>query len=367
MSVGNCRWGILGTARIARKNWKAIRLAGNASVVAVASRNEASAKRFVDECSAQVPFETQPAAVGSYEALLARDDIDAVYIPLPTALRREWVVKAAEAGKHVLGEKPAALNATEVSEMLDACKRHKVQYMDGVMFMHSQRLPMLRKILDDPQQLGQVRRLVSQFSFAGDATFCESNIRTSSDLEPYGCLGDLGWYCVRFFLWALKGQLPTEVRARTLTPLQGKSSPAPVPGELSAELIFPGGVSASFYCSFLTENQQWMHVSGSKGYLKLNDFVLPFHSPEVEAFVGKDVFNVDNCVFNMENHVHRFAVAEYAAGASNAQEVNMIRTFSDLIIQKKVDAQWPEWTLKTQQVLDACFKSAAQNGAAVTL
>ena len=367
MSVGNCRWGILGTAGIARKNWKAIRLAGNASVVAVASRNEVSAKRFIDECSAQVPFETKPAAVGSYEALLARDDIDAIYIPLPTALRREWVIKAAEAGKHVLGEKPAALNAKEVSEMLDACKRHKVQYMDGVMFMHSQRLPMLRKILDDPQQLGQVRRLVSQFSFAGDATFCESNIRTSSDLEPYGCLGDLGWYCVRFFLWALKGQMPTEVRARTLTPLQGKSSPAPVPGELSAELIFPGGVSASFYCSFLTENQQWMHVSGSKGYLKLNDFVLPFHSPEVEAFVGQDVFNVDNCVFNMENHVHRFAVAEYAAGASNAQEVNMIRTFSDLIIQKKVDEQWPEWTLKTQQVLDACFKSAAQNGAAVTL
>ena len=367
MSVGNCRWGILGTAGIARKNWKAIRLAGNASVVAVASRNEASAKRFIDECSAQVPFETKPAAVGSYEALLARDDIDAVYIPLPTALRREWVIKAAEAGKHVLGEKPAALNAKEVSEMLDACKRHKVQYMDGVMFMHSQRLPMLRTLLDDPNQLGQVRRLVSQFSFAGDAAFCESNIRTSSDLEPYGCLGDLGWYCVRFFLWALKGQLPTEVRARTLTPLQGKSSPSPVPGELSAELIFPGGVSASFYCSFLTENQQWMHVSGSKGYLKLNDFVLPFHSPEVEAFVGQDVFNVDNCVFNMENHVHRFAVAEYSAGASNAQEVNMIRTFSDLIIQKKVDEQWPEWTLKTQQVLDACFKSAAQNGAAVTL
>ncbi len=114
MSVGNCRWGILGTAGIARKNWKAIRLAGNASVVAVASRNETSASRFINECSAQVPFEKCPEAVGSYEALLARKDIDAVYIPLPTALRREWVIKAAEAGKYVLGEKPAALNATEV-------------------------------------------------------------------------------------------------------------------------------------------------------------------------------------------------------------------------------------------------------------
>ncbi len=367
MSAGNCRWGILGTAGIARKNWKAIRLSGNASVVAVASRNEASAKRFIDECSSQVPFEACPVAIGSYEALLARSDIDAVYIPLPTALRREWVIKAAEAGKHVLGEKPAALNAAEVEEMLAACARNNVQYMDGVMFMHSLRLPMIRKILDDQTQLGQLRRMVSQFTFAGDETFCRSNIRTSSELEPYGCLGDLGWYCTRFFLWVLKGQMPIEVRARTLTPLQGDLSPAAVPGELSAELLFAGGVSASFYCSFLTENQQWMHLSGSKGYLKLNDFVLPFHAPETEVFVGKDFYNVENCVFNMENHLQRFAVPEYAAGASNAQEVNMIRTFSDMVIHKANDAQWPEWTLKTQKVLDACFQSASKDGATIKL
>lgn len=367
MSVGHCRWGILGTAGIARKNWKAIRLAGNASVVAVASRNEASAERFIHECSSQVPFEKCPAAVGSYEALLERQDVDAVYIPLPTALRREWVIKAAEAGKHVLGEKPAALNAMEVAEMLSACKRNKVQYMDGVMFMHSQRLPMIRKILDDQNQLGQLRRMASQFSFAGDAAFCETNIRTSSELEPYGCLGDLGWYCARFFLWVLKGQMPVEVRARTLTPLQGKSSPAPVPGEFSAELIFPGGVSASFYNSFLTENQQWVHLSGSQGYLKVNDFVLPYHAPEVEAFVGKDVFNIDNCVFNMENHLQRFATLEYASGAANAQEMNMIRTFSDLVLKKSIDDQWPDWTLKTQKILDACFLSASQNGQAVAV
>ncbi len=94
-----------------------------------------------------------PQAVGSYEDLLARKDIDAVYIPLPTALRREWVIKAAEAGKHVLGEKPAALNATEVAEMLAACERNKVQYMDGVMFMHSARLPMVRRFSMIPIKL----------------------------------------------------------------------------------------------------------------------------------------------------------------------------------------------------------------------
>ena len=106
-----CRWGILGTAGIARKNWMAIRLSGNARVAAVASRSVDSANRFVQECSEQVPVEIQPAALGSYEELLDRDDVDAVYIPLPTALRYEWVLKAAEAGKHVIGEKPAASNA----------------------------------------------------------------------------------------------------------------------------------------------------------------------------------------------------------------------------------------------------------------
>ena len=149
-----CRWGILGTAGIARKNWRAIHLSGNAQVVAVASRNEASAKRFIDECSAQVPQVTTPEALGSYEALLAREDIDAVYIPLPTALRHTWVMRAAEAGKHVIGEKPAALNAGQVEEMLAVCQKHNVQYMDGVMFMHSGRLPLVRSLLDAAEPVG---------------------------------------------------------------------------------------------------------------------------------------------------------------------------------------------------------------------
>lgn len=367
MSQRTCRWGILGTAGIARKNWAAIRLCGNASLSAVASRNQQAAQRFIDECSAQVPQLTQPAAVGSYEALLARDDIDAVYIPLPTALRHQWVIKAAQAGKHVIGEKPAALNAEQVDEMLAVCKQAGVQYMDGVMFMHSQRLPLVRNLLEGDNPVGKLRRLVSQFSFAGDNDFFESNIRTHSDLEPYGCLGDLGWYCSRFFLWAMNGQLPIEIRARMLSTLQGKSSPKPVPGELSAEMLFPGGVSASFYCSFVTENQQWVHASGSRGYLRIDDFVLPYHGCEVDVLSGQDVFNVDNCSFHMENHLSRHAVHEVDANHGSAQEVCMFRNFSDLVLSGRRDDAWPDWTLKTQKMLDACFQSANNDGSAIKL
>src|SRR5262245_4392679 len=117
-----CRWGVLGTADIARKNWKAIRVAGNATLTAVASRDAAKAHACTDECQADTPFPTPPAACGSYEELLRRPDVDAVYVPLPTGIRREWVVKAAETGKHVLCEKPCAPTAADLRVMLDACK-----------------------------------------------------------------------------------------------------------------------------------------------------------------------------------------------------------------------------------------------------
>src|SRR5262245_66026921 len=91
MSATLCRWGILGTARIARKNWKAIRNAGNSALVAVASRDPGRACQFIDECQADVPLTPRPAACGSYQELLGRDNIDAVYLPLPTGIRKEWV------------------------------------------------------------------------------------------------------------------------------------------------------------------------------------------------------------------------------------------------------------------------------------
>ncbi|MCA9132153.1 MAG: Gfo/Idh/MocA family oxidoreductase [Planctomycetales bacterium] len=367
MSEKVCRWGILGTAGIARKNWAAIHLSGNGRVVAVASRNAQAAAEFIDGCSAEVPQAARPDALGSYEDLLAREDIDAVYIPLPTAVRHEWVIRAARAGKHVVGEKPAALNATQLSEMLDACQQHGVQYMDGVMFMHSQRLPLVRSLLDDSEPVGKLRRMVAHFSFAGDEAFCRSNIRVDSDLEPYGCLGDLGWYCIRFFLWAMQGQLPREVRGQVLSELQGQSSPRTVPGEFSAELLFAEGVSASFYCSFVTENQQWVHASGSRGYLQINDFVLPYHGPEVAVLSGQDKYCIENCSFHMEQHAARHAIREYDAGHHTAQEVRMFRHFAQLVLSGERREEWPRWTLDTQRVLDACFHSAQQDGAAVKL
>ena len=256
MSESVCRWGFLSTAAIARKNWKAIRLSGNGRVSAVASRDAGRAQAFIDECAAEVPQSAEAVAVDSYQALLDRDDVDAVYIPLPTGMRKKWVLAAAQAGKHVLVEKPVAVNAEDAQEMVDACQQAGVQFMDGVMFDHSRRLEAISQKLAAGEVVGKLRRIATHFSFSGDEEFQKSNIRTDSELEPHGCLGDLGWYCIRFTLWAAGLRLPSRVSARTITPLQGSDSPGAVPGEFSAELQFDDGVSAAFYCSFLTENQR---------------------------------------------------------------------------------------------------------------
>ena len=172
MSNRVCRWGILSAAHIARKNWLAIKNSENAIITAVASRSVEKAQQFIDECQAHSSFETKPVALGSYEELLKRPDVDAVYLPIPTGLRKEWVIRAAEAGKHVLAEKPVGCDASEVAEMIAACKKHNVQFMDGVMFMHSLRLNKLRETLNDGQSVGQLRRITSQFSFNGTEEFC---------------------------------------------------------------------------------------------------------------------------------------------------------------------------------------------------
>jgi len=357
MASETCRWGILGTADIARKNWQAIALAGNATVTAVASRTLGRARDFVARCQAARPLPVAPAALGSYGELLARPDVDAVYVPLPTGVRKEWVLKAAEAGKHVLVEKPVGVTAGDVREMIAACERRRVQLMDGVMFMHSRRLEALRRALDDGESVGRLRRIAAQFSFNAPDSFADENIRGQSRLEPHGCVGDLGWYPIRFALWAMEHELPAAVTARLLAE-DGPRGGDKVPYELSAELVFPGGVSASLYCSFRTENEQWATLSGTKGLVQVQDFVLPFFGDELRFDVTSSVFEKSGCDFDMRRRTRTVVVPEYSNSHASAQEAGMFRTFSALACAGRLDPHWGEVALRTQIVMDACLRSA---------
>ncbi|MCP4172576.1 MAG: Gfo/Idh/MocA family oxidoreductase [Fuerstiella sp.] len=367
MSETLCRWGILSTAGIAMKNWHSIAASGNAKVVAVASRSVEKAQAFIDECQGSVPVAHQVDALGTYEELLGRDDIDAVYVPLPTGLRTEWVVKAANTGKHVMVEKPCGVSADDVQTMIDACNAHDVQFMDGVMFMHSARLPEIRKTLDDGSSVGEIRRIASQFSFCADEAWVASNIRASSNLEPAGCLGDLGWYTIRISLWAMNFEMPTEVRGRILYGAKRADSPNNVPMEFQGELHFANGTSATFYNSFRGNHQQWVNISGTKGYVEWKDFVLPYLDNTVSFDVANHDFVADGCRFNMEKYLQTVSVPEISNNGKNTQETKLFRNFSSLVLSGKTDSHWPDIALKTQQVLDAALTSAQNGGGPVML
>jgi predicted dehydrogenase len=240
-----------------------------------------------------------------------------------------------------------------------------VQFMDGVMFMHSERLAAMRKTLDDEKSVGDIRHISSQFSFLGSDEFLRTNIRTHAELEPLGALGDLGWYNIRFSLWALNYEMPREVTGRTLTAAGDGGGTVPI--EFTGQLFYSGGQSASFYCSFNAENQQWGIISGTRGALHVDDFVLPFFGSQASFIVSQPHFDVRGCQFNMEGRLARYSTNEYSNNAPGSQETNLFKRFGELALSGRPDPFWGEIALKTQRVIDACLKSARQNGGPVTL
>ncbi len=357
MSETICRWGILGAATIARKNWQAIHDAGNATITAVASRSPGSATEFIAQCQAAVPLPTAPRAT-TYEELLQADDVDAIYLPIPTGVRIPWGLKAARNGKHILCEKPCAKSADELQELTDLCRSQSLQFMDGVMFMHTDRLQRVQEIVSAKQALGTLRRITSQFCFSGDEEFQGSNIRLNHALEPFGCLGDLGWYNIRLSLALLDFEMPREVTGRILrsdTPLPG--SP-PVPTQFSGELRFDQGISASFYCSFETSMQQWADISGDRGRLHIPDFVLPYHNQPNRLTVHNDEFIIRNCDFKMDPRSVEERIEQPSSNGPDSPESRMFQEFSRLVLAGTPDPRWSDYALKTQRVMDALLKSA---------
>ncbi len=362
MSQHPCRWGILGTADIAKKNWLAISNSGNAMVTAVASRDPQRAQQFVDFCQAHSPMRSPPTAYGSYEELLASPEVDAVYLPLPTGVRQPWAIAAARARKHVLLEKPCCVSTDDLTEVLHECAASDVQFMDGVMFMHSARIRRLREVLQDGTSVGEIRHVASAVSFLGGDDFLLSNIRSDPRLEPFGCLGDLGWYCIRVTLLVLNWQLPNSVSAHMHRAIGDDSGKSYVPFELTAELSFDQGVSASFYCSFVAGLQEWVTIAGTRGYLLCDDFMLPRNSRDATFSTKQSTFEKSRLDFQMEHRDRHYTVPEKASSHANAQETNMFRHFSQLILEGRREACWGDYSLRTQQVMDACLQSALQEG-----
>lgn len=267
------RVGLLATANIAKKASKAVAASGF-EIVAVASRDPTSqkAKSFLAALQNEIP-ETHGTRLCTYDELVTADDIEVVYVPIPVTMRDEWVLKCLSAGKHVVGEKPAAPNGSTLEGWLAAARSKSLMYMDGTMFSHGTRIWAVKRRL---AELGAIRRMTFTFSFQGGPDLQAQDIRCNPTLEPHGAIGDLGWYCVRAALHLMDFAEPIRVSGRALT--RGSNGALlECSGELDFRCPLTGGtVVASLYCSFITGGDQTLNIACENGTLVERDFVLPF-------------------------------------------------------------------------------------------
>ncbi|KAK9046982.1 hypothetical protein V6N11_052851 [Hibiscus sabdariffa] len=303
------RFGIIGCAEIARKVSRAIQLAPNATVYAVASRNVDKAANFAKANG----FPPHTKIYGSYESLLDDPDVDAVYLPLPTSLHLKWAVLTAQKKKHILTEKPVALNVAEFDQILKACEENGVQIMDGTMWVHHPRTHKMKEFLNDKERFGQLKTVNSCFTFFADPDFLKNDIRVKPDLDALGALGDAGWYGIRSILWAADYELP-----KTVTAIRH-----PV-----------------------------LNEAGTSGTLHLTDFIIPYQEHEA-SYTTSTKPGFDELVTGWSQ-----LPSEHTVTVDLPQEVCMVREFASLVrnIKKKgtqPDKKWPTISRKTQLVLDA--------------
>jgi predicted dehydrogenase len=255
--VRRLRWGVLSTAAIGRtKVIPAIQRGAHSEVVAIASRDLAQARRVADELGI-------PTAHGTYEALLANPDVDAVYVPLPNHLHRPWTIAAARAGKHVLCEKPLALTAQEAEEMIEACDREGVRLMEAFMYRLHPSWVAVRELVA-AGRIGRLQAVQSWFSFYNDDP---ANIRNIPEAGG-GALYDIGCYCVNLSRM-LFGREPTAVSGTIVRDATGTDV-------LSAGTLSFGDGIASFGCSTRAESDQRVDIYGTEGRISIG---IPFNIP----------------------------------------------------------------------------------------
>ncbi|KAK6125820.1 hypothetical protein DH2020_040439 [Rehmannia glutinosa] len=347
------RFGIMGCAEIARKVSRAIHLAPNATLVAIASRSIHKARQF----AVQNKLSENVKLYGSYDELLDDPFVDAVYMPLPTSLHVKWAVRAAEKGKHVLLEKPTALDVKMFDEMLKACESKGVQFMDASMWYHHPRTAKMKEFLSNSDLFGRVKAIHSSSSYHGTPEFLENDIRVKPDLDALGALGDTGWYCIGAILWTMNQKLPTTV---TALPTTIRNS-AGVILSCSASMYWDEEqIVATFYCSFISHETMELAVCGSNGTFHVEDFIIPYDESSADFSFTSGAKFVDLHVgWNVKPQAVRVAT-------ELPQEAMMIQEFSRLVKGIKdhglqPDAKWGQTSRITQLVLDA-VRNSIDNG-----
>ena len=336
------RIGVVGAANIGRKVViPSILRARNAELVALASSSDAGA-RFLRETELATadgrPLRDAVRLHGGYAELFADPDVDAVYIPLPNHLHAEWSARAADAGKHVLCEKPAALDAAQTAAMIDHCTARGVVWMEAFMYRFHPQWQVVRRLLDEGA-IGELRAVVAVF------TFTVRDPRNVRRVPGYGggSLYDVGSYCVNVSRW-LFGRAPVSVSGSAVR------SPEGVDEEFRGLLDFGAGGSALILSSLSQPYRHHVRLLGTEG-----DITIP------RAFVLRpdDEVSVIHTDADGREQVH-------AVEAADEYRLE-VEDFADCVLAGRAPQVVSHAdTLANMRTVDALYAAAA-SGAAVAL
>lgn len=311
------KWGILGYARIAINSViPAILKTENSRLYAIASSD--SSKRA--ECHANY---SDVQVYSQYEQLLDDPEVDAVYLPLPNSMHKEWAIRAMKKGKHVLCEKPIALNADECMEMIQTAKNECVFLMEGFMYRYTNRIQKVRDVLET-KEIGDIKFINSTFRFLLNRP---NTIKVRPELGG-GSLYDVGCYPVNF-LGLVTDQIPESC-------VSGGVMENGVDTIFSAVLTYPDGIIATVNCGFNAFNQMGSEIIGTKGRIEIPD-----------TFLGtKGTITVVTDKESREIEVEESD--RYALEVSD---------FSNAILQKRMPYLQLDESHRNMQVMDMLFKS----------
>lgn len=325
------RWGILGTATIARAALiPALQASRNAEVVALASRDTERAFGIATRFGI-------PSSYGSYDALLADPAVDAVYVPLPNALHAPWTLRAIAAGKHVLCEKPLGVSAAECLSMAEAAGAQGVKLMEAFMYRFHPQIDALVTLIDEGA-IGELRHMHASFTFR---LARPDNIRLQPELGG-GALMDVGCYCVNLFRTVM-GEEPLEGSA------MAHWHPNGVDEQLSGTLRFANGVMAQFDCGLNMARRETFLAAGAEGVIELPRAFLPVEQPTTILLR------------------RGYSEADHRTIAGVDAYRLMVEHFSECIFTDTAPLFDAHEAAQNMRVIESLYRSAAAGGASVTI
>ena len=323
------KWGILSTAKIGvTKVIPALLKASNCEVVAIASRDLNKAKSIAAQSNAAKAF-------GSYEELLADNEIDAIYNPLPNHLHLPLTLAAIKAGKHVLCEKPIGLNEEEAETLQREASLHPgLKVMEAFMYRFHPQWVKTKELVDNGT-IGKVKNIQSFFSYNN---VDPSNIRNKADIGGGGLM-DIGCYCISFPRFIL-GKEPVEVSGNSVFDKEFKTDVL-----TSGNLFFEKDVTANFTCSTQLFPYQRVNILGDKGRIEID---IPCNAPLDEQTKVTLYLNGDEKIMYFEGNQYTLECEAFANSILNNTDVPT--SLSDAANNMKVIDAIVESNLKSRRI-----------------